>query len=102
MANLQANSSRDASKVTLAGSSEVLFPPAPFGSIQERFVHNASASNPLAIRLVNDGVAAVAAPAALNTAGSITIPAGGSWVGSVCNAINVIGTAGQPVTAGER
>lgn len=95
MARTIASKVRDYSKAALAGTSEALFPATDDGSINERYVHNASAANPIAINLSGGA-------AALNSAGSITIAAGGSWSGGVTSAITVIGTAGQPVTAGER
>jgi hypothetical protein len=86
---------RDASITSLSGASEALFPAVAWGSIVERFVHNPNATHAIAINLTGG-------TAALNTGGSITIPALGSWSGAVCNAITVIGTAGEDVTAGER
>lgn len=79
----------------LSGSSQALFADAGPDGVEERWVHNPHASNAIAINLTGGA-------AALNTAGSITIAAGGFWSGAVSGAITVIGTAGSPVTAGER
>lgn len=81
--------------ISLSGASQQLFSDVGPRGVAERWVHNASAANPIAINIYGGA-------AALNTTGSITIPAGQSWVGRVSSQINVIGTAGQPVTAGER
>jgi hypothetical protein len=85
----------DRSIASLSGSSQTLFSDVGTRSITERFVKNESAANSIAINLTGG-------TAALNTAGSITIAAGGFWSGRVSGKITVIGTAGQPVTAGER
>lgn len=83
---------------SLSGSSQQLFPdvPAPTaGSFQERWVSNPNAANSIWINLF--GAAAVA-----NGAGSMEIKAGGFWSGAVSSQINVIGTAADKVTAGQR
>lgn len=85
----------DRSIPSLNGSSQALFADLGVHAVAERYVHNPSTTNPIAINLGGG-------TAALNTGGSITIAAGGFWSGRVSNAITVIGTAGQPVTAGER
>lgn len=78
----------------LSGASEALFPDAGYNGFQERWVHN-SGANSIALNLFG-GVAA------LNSKDCINIPANGSWAGRVSNAITVIGTAAQPVAAGQR
>jgi hypothetical protein len=85
----------DRSIASLSGSSQSLFSDVGSRGVVERYVCNASSANSIAINL-NGGTAAV------NGSGSVTLNAGGCWSGRVSNAITVIGTAGQPVTAGER
>jgi hypothetical protein len=85
----------DRSIASLSGSSQTLFNDVGLRSITERFVHNASSANSIAINLTGG-------TAALNTAGSLTLGPGGFWSGRVSSKITIIGTAGQPVTAGER
>lgn len=85
----------DRSIASLSGSSQTLFPDVGTHGIVERYVCNPSASASLAINLSGG-------TAALNTAGSITLAPGACWSGRVSNAITVIGTAGQGVTAGSR
>lgn len=85
----------DRSIASLSGASQTLFSDVGPHGVFERYVHNPSATNSIAINI--SGGAAV-----LNGSGSITIPALSGWSGQVSNAITVIGTAGSPVTAGER
>lgn len=85
----------DRSIASLSGASQQLFPAVDVRSIHERYVCNASTTNNVAINL--SGGTAV-----LNSGGSLVLAPGGCWSGRVSNAINVIGTAGQPVTAGSR
>lgn len=93
--SLPAGAYTDHSKTALAGTSEELFPARAWGTVLEREVHNCSATNFIAINCV-DG------PAALYTGGSITIPPGGDRSFACTNQVNVIGTAGDDVTAYER
>lgn len=86
---------QDRSITSLSGSSQQLFPDVGIHGVAERYVCNSSTSNSIAINLSGG-------TAALNTAGSVTLQAGGCWSGRVSNQINVIGTAGQGVTAGSR
>lgn len=85
----------DRSIASLSGSSQQLFPDVGVHGITERYVCNPSAASSLAINLAGG-------TATLNTAGSITLPSVACWSGRVSNQINVIGTAGQGVTAGSR
>lgn len=81
----------------LAGVSEALFvaADAAYNACQERIIHNPSAANPLAVNLTGGA-------AALNTFGSITIPALGTLLIKLTGPVTVIGTAGQGVTAYQR
>lgn len=85
--------------ITLSGASETLFSantePASFNSEAERYVYNASQLYPVSLNLSGG-------TAAHYTAGSITLEPGQYWSGKVAGLIKVIGTAGQPLTAGER
>jgi hypothetical protein len=85
----------DRSIASLSGSSQQLFPDVGPKGVVERYVCNPSTASSLAINLSGGA-------AALNTAGSVTLGPGGCWSGRVSNQINVIGTAGQGVTAGSR
>lgn len=63
-------------------------------SIVERFIFNPSATATLWVNLFGGAAAA-------NAADCISIPPGGSWSGAIVNGINVLGVAGQAITAGE-
>jgi hypothetical protein len=95
MAQEMATPIQNRSIASLSGSSQQLFPDVGPKGVIERYVCNASTANSIAINLGGG-------TAALNTAGSVTLGPGGCWAGRVSNQINVIGTAGQPVTAGSR
>lgn len=86
---------QDRSIASLSGSSQQLFPDVGVHGVAERYVCNASAANNIAINLSGG-------TAALNGGGSLVLAPGGCWSGRVSNLITVIGTAGQPVTAGSR
>lgn len=78
----------------LAGSQE-LFPAAASGSFNQRDIFNVGA-NPISVNLMGD-------PAVVGAADTVTIASGGSLTQiGISNAITVIGTAGQPVTAIQR
>lgn len=85
----------DRSIASLSGSSQQVFADVGTRSITERFICNVSASSNIAINLTGG-------TAALNTGGSVTLTPGACWTGKVSNKITVIGTAAQPITAGER
>jgi hypothetical protein len=95
MAQEMATPVQNRSISSLSGSSQQLFPDVGPKGVIERYVCNPSTANRVAINLSGG-------TAALNTAGSITLGPGGCWSGRVSNQINVIGTAGQGVTAGSR
>lgn len=80
--------------LTLTGSSQTLFTSVTAGSIQERFIANPSA-NSIWVNMVGGTAAA-------NAAGSFEISPGSFFSTSCTNAITVIGTSTQKVTAGER
>ena len=85
----------DFSKTNLSGSSEALFAAVPYGEIQERLIFNPNATNAIWINLTGG----TAAP---NVGGNIQIPALEGIRLQCTNAITVIGTAGDDVTALER
>lgn len=85
----------DRSLTNLSGSSEALFPAVTFGSIQERIIFNPNASNAIWINLLGGTAAA-------NVGGNIKLAAGEGITTQNTNAITVIGTAGDDVTALER
>lgn len=87
-----AGPANDFSKTSLAGTSEELFPAVDFGSIETRTIHNPNAANPIAINPSGGA-------AALNTGGSITLAALATITLRTTSQINVIGTAGDDVTA---
>lgn len=79
----------------LSGASEQLFPEVLWNTISERFIFNASAGEDLWFNPFGG-------EAAFTTAGSIKLAPGEGWSGAITSQINVIGTAGEPVTAGQR
>lgn len=88
----QGNLLQDRSNASLSGSSQTLLPEEAARRLL--IIHNPNATNSIAVNMTGG-------TAALNTAGSITIPAGkmvqfDEWVPT--NAITVIGTSGEDVT----
>jgi hypothetical protein len=77
----------------LSGASDTIFTVAPWGSIQERGIFNASA---------HDMWWSPFGPAAANAAGSFKLAAGEGMVLRMVNAITIIGTAADNVSAWER
>lgn len=86
---------RSITGAAVTGASQPLFTDAGFGGINERWINNPSATATLWVNLFGEDAAA-------NSAGSFQIPPGGGWSGKITSAINVIGVAGQAITAGER
>lgn len=84
----------DYSIASLSGSSQQLFPDVGSRGCIERFVHNCGSGN--------IGINLTGGTAAIGSGGTITLAAGGSWYGKITSKITVIGTAAQPVTAGQR
>ena len=80
---------------SVTGASQQLFPDAGYNGFEERFIMNPSAAATIWVNLF-------AGAAAANAADCFAIPPNGAWSGKVANQINVIGTAGQAITAGER
>lgn len=79
----------------LTGASQTIFTDAGFNGIEERFLANPNAANPIWVNAL--GGAAVA-----NGQGSFLLAAGGYWATKHTGVVNVIGTAADKITAGER
>lgn len=79
--------------VTLDGSSQTIFPSETPGN--DRFIHNQPGNDTLWINIFGD-------PAAVNGDGCIGLVAGALMDFDSNIKVNVLGTAGQKIAAGER
>lgn len=81
--------------IDLTGVSQAVFTDVGYNGMQERFIANPSAAN-------NIWVNPFGGTAAANAKGCFLLAPGGYWSCQSVGAVNVIGTAGQACTAGER
>lgn len=95
MSNFQTTPAISFSKAALAGTSEQLFPDAPSGSFNLRMIVNPNAANTIWVNPLGG-------PAVVNGLDCIPVLANGSLTLTNTNQVNVIGTAGDKVTAFQR
>ena len=81
--------------IDLTGVSQAVFADAGVQGIEERFIANPNAANPVWINPFGN-------PAVVNGKGSFLLAAGSLWATKCTNAVNAIGTAADKLTAGER
>lgn len=81
--------------IDLTGVSQPVFADVGYQGMEERFIANPSAANDIWINVFGG----VAAP---NAKGSFRLAPGGYYAVKTPGLVNVIGTAGQAATAGER
>lgn len=86
---------RNNSIAALTGASQQVFADAGYNGIEERFISNPNAANSVWINPFGGAAAA-------NAAGSFELKAGGYWATKHTGVVNVIGTAADKLTAGER
>jgi hypothetical protein len=81
--------------IDLTGASQQVFADVGYQGIEERFIANPNAANPVWIN-------ALGGAAVVNGKGSFLLAAGGYWATKHTGVVNVIGTNGDKLTAGER